>query len=226
MFGSDKIARSSANSSLDGAQERLLDSDSENGHITATHHTPRKRLSHIPVWAHGIFFLLYTALFLFLTLHAQSGSKSESHLPLPSREGLIWENRKFPTAIVDNPFTGEPRDELDEAWHELLKIKRMLFKEHYHKDKTGDAMAREEKHVDHCVEYIREALMCQPDLSMVTFRWINDTAQHSDNKSGFWPTNFDADRHRCANWEALDSWAGKRAFNLFEVDKLDRPMPE
>ncbi|PQK15761.1 hypothetical protein BB8028_0006g00830 [Beauveria bassiana] len=267
MFGSDKIARSSADSSLDGgAQERLLDSDSENGHIPPTQ-TRRKKPIHIPVWAHGIFFSLYTALFLVLTLRAPSGSKSERHLPLPSREGLIWEDRKFPTAIVDNPFTGEPREELDEAWHELLKndnilvpkdylderglhsvytkegdegvaslsvyhslhclkkVKRMLFKEHYHKDKTGDAMAREEKHVDHCVEYIREALMCQPDLSMVTFRWINNTAQHSD-KSGFWPTNYDVDRHRCANWEALDSWAGQRAFNLFEVDKLDRPMPE
>lgn len=64
--------------------------------------------------------------------------------------------------------------------------------------------------------------MCQPDLSLVTFRWINNTAQH-ENKTEFWPTNFDADLHRCANWELLDSWAGQRAFNLFEVDKLQRP---
>jgi hypothetical protein len=124
------------------------------------------------------------------------------------------------------------------------KVKRMLFKDYYHQGKSGDAMAREEKHVgkkyligmkptvigadlialDHCVEYIRESLMCQPDLSMVTFRWINNTAQHED-KAGFWPTNFDVDSHKCANWQKLDSWAGERMFNLFDVHLLDRPLP-
>jgi len=78
---------------------------------------------------------------------------------------------------------------------------------------------------DHCVEYIRESLMCQPDLSMVTFRWINNTAQHED-KANFWPTNFDVDMHKCANWQALDMWAGERMFNLFDVHLLNRPQPE
>ncbi|KAJ3474801.1 hypothetical protein NLG97_g9689 [Lecanicillium saksenae] len=266
MFDSDKGARSSSDSGSDGARERLLDSDSENGHVLPRH-TSRKGSFHIPLWVHGILFSLYSLAFLLLVFLGRPQSKPETHLPLPSREGLIWEDRKFPTNIVDNPFTGEPREELDEAWHKMLQndnilvptdyleekglhtvytkdgkygvaslsvyhslhclkmVKRMLFKDHYHKGKTGDDMARQEKHVDHCVEYIREALMCQPDLSMVTFRWINNTAQHED-KSGYWPTNFDVDTHRCANWEALDSWAGQRAFNLFDVDKLDRPMPE
>ncbi|KAK7741829.1 hypothetical protein SLS53_004894 [Cytospora paraplurivora] len=105
------------------------------------------------------------------------------------------------------------------------KVKRMLFKEHYHADKSAEAMAREDKHVDHCIEYIREALMCQPDLSMVTFRWINNTAQHED-KSAFYPTNFDVDMHTCASWEVLDAWAGQRSFDLFEVDRLLRPGPD
>jgi hypothetical protein len=77
---------------------------------------------------------------------------------------------------------------------------------------------------DHCVEYIRESLMCQPDLSMVTFRWINNTAQH-DDKSAFYPTNFDVDEHTCANWQHLDAWTGERMFDLFRVDLLERPEP-
>jgi hypothetical protein len=64
--------------------------------------------------------------------------------------------------------------------------------------------------------------MCQPDLSLVTFRWINNTAQYED-KSAFYPTNFDVDMHKCANWEALDSWAAGRMFDLFKVDLLQRP---
>lgn len=66
--------------------------------------------------------------------------------------------------------------------------------------------------------------MCQPDLSMVTFRWINNTAQHED-KSAYYPTNFDVDMHTCANWESLDAWAGQRSFDLFQVNHLLRPGP-
>ncbi|KAI1770222.1 hypothetical protein F4818DRAFT_274284 [Hypoxylon cercidicola] len=224
------------------------------------------------MYIHGFIIVLYTAIYLVLlsfTTHSTSQPSqinTSSHRPLPSREGLLWEERRFPTNIIDNPFTGEPRPELDEAWHHLLlndnirvpkayldelnltsvytkdgtegvaslsvyhslhclkKVRHMVFRSHYHENKSGEAMAREAKHVDHCIEYIREALMCQPDLSMVTFRWINNTAQHED-KSEFYPTNFDVSMHRCANWEALDSWTGQRMFNLFQVDLLQRPSP-
>lgn len=40
---------------------------------------------------------------------------------VPSREGLQWEDRRFETNIVDNPFAGPPREELENAWHDLLK---------------------------------------------------------------------------------------------------------
>ncbi|KAM0814058.1 hypothetical protein AB5N19_14060 [Seiridium cardinale] len=200
------------------------------------------------------------------TEQSQRLLQEERLLEIPDYSGLVWEKRRFPTNIVDNPFTGSPRQELDDAWHRLLrndnirvpkdylaernltsvytedgadgiaslsvyhslhclkKVKKMLFKEHYHSGKSNEAMEREAKHVDHCMEYIRESLMCQPDLSMVTFRWINNTAQHED-KSAFYPTNFDVDLHRCANWEMLDSWAGTRMFDLFQVDRLQRPKP-
>ncbi len=79
--------------------------------------------------------------------------------------------------------------------------------------------------VDHCVEYLREALMCKSDISLVTFRWINNTAQH-DDPSAFYPTNFDASLHECANWEALDSWASTRMFDLYRTELLQRPEQE
>ncbi|KAI1177096.1 hypothetical protein F4777DRAFT_543731 [Nemania sp. FL0916] len=221
---------------------------------------------------HGSLILIYTVVYIIALVATTRIGSSENddnnavNLPLPDRTALIWSGRKFPTAIEDNPFTGAPRPELDEAWHNLLqndnirvprlyleelnlttiytldgsegiaslsvyhslhclkKVKRMLFKEQYHQGKSELAMARESKHVDHCIEYIRESLMCQPDLSLVTFRWINETAQH-DDQSAFYPTNFDVAMHTCADWEALDSWASKRVFNLFNVDLLQRPSP-
>ena len=40
---------------------------------------------------------------------------------VPARNALHWGTRKFSTNIVDNPFAGEPRPELEQAWHELLQ---------------------------------------------------------------------------------------------------------
>ncbi|KAL4869528.1 hypothetical protein BDV12DRAFT_185049 [Aspergillus spectabilis] len=222
-----------------------------------------KRL--MPWLIHGSIMLAYSLLiFVVLSLGTLRIQPLLPPLPLPAREGLQWEYRHFPTELVDNPFAGPPRAEMEDAWHNLLKndnirvpvaylqeknltsvytkdhaegiaslsvyhslhclkkIKHMMFKEHYHSGLDSAAMARQSKHADHCVEYIRESLMCQPDLSLVTFRWINETAQHED-LAEFYPTNFDADLHYCADWEGLDTWAGGRVFDLFRVELLDRP---
>lgn len=120
-----------------------------------------------------------------------------------------------------------------------------MYKEHYHANTSGTAMERQMKHAgksftsasirkhrilalnitDHCIEYLRESLMCKPDISLVTFRWINDTAQHPDEPSVYYPTNLDSSQHECMEWESLNDWAGKRVFNLYDVDLLDRPEP-
>ncbi len=76
--------------------------------------------------------------------------------------------------------------------------------------------------LDHCIEYIRESLMCKPDLSLVTFHWINETAQHED-PSARYPTQNDNCLHECANWETLSAWAGKRVFDLYRTDLLRKP---
>ncbi|KAI0480020.1 hypothetical protein F4859DRAFT_478156 [Xylaria cf. heliscus] len=253
------------------SREGLLGDDDHGCYYQATKRRPRPTYG--ANWClHGFLILFYSLLYLavtVLTIHSVRSTEENAKAPnyhLPDPKGLRWENRRFPTNIVNNPFTGDPRPELDEAWDRLLqndnirvpknyleelnlttiytldgsegivslsvyhslhclkKVKRMVFKEHYHTGKSDEAMAREAKHVDHCIEYIRESLMCHPDLSMVSFRWINNTAQYED-KSAFYPTNFDVALHECANWEALDSWANKRVFDLFDVNLLQRPPP-
>ena len=115
----------------------------------------------------------------------------------------------------------------------------MSYKEYYHQAKDDAAMYREQRHsgktqkscpsvdkeltrADHCVEYLREYIMCKPDLSLVTFHWIDHTAQH-ENPAGQFPTNRDRGLHECANWNALDAWAGNHVFNLYAVDLLKKP---
>jgi hypothetical protein len=81
--------------------------------------------SQLPLYAHVILVLIYTSVYVTLylsTLYSDNDRVGSSQrLPLPDRQGLIWEQRKFPTSIVDNPLTGDPRPEMDEAWHHLLR---------------------------------------------------------------------------------------------------------
>jgi len=64
--------------------------------------------------------------------------------------------------------------------------------------------------------------MCKPDLSLVTFYWINETAQHAD-PSARYPTQNDDCLHECANWESISAWAGERVFDLYRTDLLRKP---
>lgn len=116
----------------------------------------------------------------------------------------------------------------------------MAYKEHYHQGKDEAARYREQKHVgktcktfiykkvcvlisiDHCIEYLREYLMCKPDLSLVTFHWINNTAQYED-PSARYPTNSDSGLHECANWNTLNAWAGDHVFDLYNTELLKKP---
>ena len=68
--------------------------------------------------------------------------------------------------------------------------------------------------------------MCKPDLSLISFRWINETAQHPGVPSELFPTNYDGGQHECANWDSLNDWAGERVFDLYRYDLLRKPEAE
>ena len=59
--------------------------------------------------------------------------------------------------------------------------------------------------LDHCIDMIRQKVMCHPSLDTYTIEWKSKHA--SDLKHNLRTTS----ESRCANWEALDEWARKRA---------------
>lgn len=69
-------------------------------------------------------------------------------------------------------------------------------------------------HLDHCLEDLRQTVMCQADFSIITYDWL-------PNYRRPW-ANFKVDGE-CMNWEALDSWAGERFFSLFDQEALVHP---
>ncbi|KAF2163208.1 hypothetical protein M409DRAFT_57512 [Zasmidium cellare ATCC 36951] len=213
--------------------------------------------------AHLLLASTYTLIFLIAitAVVRRSRSLEMNILPLSARDAIELELRPFETKTRDNPFTGDPRPELDKAWHGLLendiiqvsfedleslnlrsieladgsaeiaslsvyhalhclkKVRHWIYKDYYYPDRDGNKEALERGHANHCIEYIRESLMCHPDLSPVTFSWINGTYGNGP----LLPTNKDVAMHECANWEKLDSWAGDHVFDLFRLDRLRYP---
>ncbi|KAI1264670.1 hypothetical protein F5Y18DRAFT_389748 [Xylariaceae sp. FL1019] len=88
------------------------------------------------------------------------------------------------------------------VYHELHCIKRIrhhLHMAYYYHNMTEDQKAREEDHMDHCLEYWREAAMCRGDPTLATFQWYEGR-----------PFSKVHSVHECVNWESLRQWAEKR----------------
>ncbi|PHH75343.1 hypothetical protein CDD82_4485 [Ophiocordyceps australis] len=69
-------------------------------------------------------------------------------------------------------------------------------------------------HADHCIDDIRQSLMCHADLSVVAFEW----KQHIRTPI----PNFHVDQ-ACVDWEQIDAWAAKRSFSIFDQKTLIHP---
>lgn len=56
-------------------------------------------------------------------------------------------------------------------------------------------------HIGHCIDYIRQSMMCHPSLDILPF-W-------TDPKTDQWRPKFDGTR-MCANFDNIKDWAKKR----------------
>ena len=82
---------------------------------------------------------------------------------------------------------------------------------------ASDSLAKRQlmTDVDHCLELLREALMCQADVSIMTFRWSDE---RPIPVADLWSS------HECVNWDIVEQWAGERRVNL-SIPGLLEPNP-
>ncbi|OTB00953.1 hypothetical protein M426DRAFT_266737 [Hypoxylon sp. CI-4A] len=93
--------------------------------------------------------------------------------------------------------------------HCLRWVRIYLHRDHYEiKEKNFG------QHIDHCLENLRQYVMCKADLSINTFEWI-------PNYSRPWP-NFDV-VHECANWDSIKEWARANSFDGFDNTLIQHP---
>ncbi len=67
---------------------------------------------------------------------------------------------------------------------------------------------------DHCIENLRQNIMCKGDVSLLTFEWMP--------KERAPKPNFDIE-HDCVNWDTLDNWAESQRFDIFDEKSLVHP---
>ena len=72
--------------------------------------------------------------------------------------------------------------------------------------------------IDHCLEMLREAIICRGDTTLSTFEWIPGTDPPA-------PTVVARGRHRCVDWESLMAWVRERAVDAFRPGVLLRSDP-
>ncbi|KZF23302.1 hypothetical protein L228DRAFT_267311 [Xylona heveae TC161] len=79
--------------------------------------------------------------------------------------------------------------------HCLNKVRKALYPEYYQPEQSART---ENLHVEHCFDYIRQAVMCNADISPVTHIWYPSAQTFGPD---FRTT------HTCRNFDALLQWS-------------------
>ena len=129
------------------------------------------------------------------------------------------------------------------AWHGLHCVKRLhhyMYEDYYFPNLTDAERLLNEVHnseissfnyypcyqyrlqrllivvyTDHCLDMIRQTIMCQGDTQLLTMKWIPEARIPTGNFSS---------PHKCVNWEKLNSWAASRRIaQLLKPGYLNHP---
>ncbi|KAL9115724.1 MAG: hypothetical protein Q9227_000092 [Pyrenula ochraceoflavens] len=98
--------------------------------------------------------------------------------------------------------------------HCLKKVRQWMYKETYFTDVQGLTRNELKRHVDHCIETLRQGIMCRGDVSLATYTYFKGS---SDVTARTWGT------HECVNFDALMAWSRSRAVNMFQDGILAKP---
>ncbi|KAK0101318.1 hypothetical protein ONS95_006495 [Cadophora gregata] len=92
--------------------------------------------------------------------------------------------------------------------HCLRAIKRYIYAPYYHPDVSVEDIRTDDysDHIDHCVDLLRETIMCQPDFSLATFEWAGAEPRLvvQNGKT----------THQCVDWPYFEEWAKGRALDV------------
>ncbi|KAF8244398.1 hypothetical protein K440DRAFT_558961 [Wilcoxina mikolae CBS 423.85] len=97
--------------------------------------------------------------------------------------------------------------------HCLNYIRMYTYMDYYqgiNADMLAEPLEERTNHKDHCIEMIRQKLMCTPDLNVYSYHWLgNLNHPYTDFKT----------EHRCVNWDRLYEWSKTKIVRHGVLDK-------
>ncbi|KAI0969597.1 hypothetical protein F4678DRAFT_473799 [Xylaria arbuscula] len=132
------------------------------------------------------------------------GSLPDPSLQLysPVNHLIEYVPRKFQRSRGDDktPYQGWPSDEIDRQWEESYSASMLSVID----AKTASLLPENTERLplegreDHCLDQVRQALICSADVSVVYFAWsdvVQGLRPHVENK------------HTCRNYDKILDWA-------------------
>ncbi|KAE8336292.1 hypothetical protein BDV24DRAFT_168432 [Aspergillus arachidicola] len=106
-----------------------------------------------------------------------------------------------------------------QVWHELHCVKhlhRFVYAEVYFSDLSQAQRADRQIHLEHCLDTLRQGIMCRADISPITMRWGHKQAMPLGNFSS---------PHTCVAWDLITEWSKSRSISgIFEPGYLQHPV--
>ncbi|KAI0098916.1 hypothetical protein GGR51DRAFT_417984 [Nemania sp. FL0031] len=92
--------------------------------------------------------------------------------------------------------------EASHQMHCLDMLRKFSYREYYaDKSPVFSDVFKLRTHLDHCIEMLRQVIMCSADLHIITYDWVD----HVDYP---WP-DFSINR-QCRNWDDVMAWVHQR----------------
>lgn len=98
--------------------------------------------------------------------------------------------------------------DLSEKQREVNRIHNGTVKSHIFQEQSTD-----EKTIEHCLDFLRQAAMCHGDIGIVTYEWSEDSLMPVTNQA----------IHQCIDWKKLDDWSKERSVDMMRPGWLIHP---
>ncbi|KAF2176823.1 hypothetical protein K469DRAFT_605635, partial [Zopfia rhizophila CBS 207.26] len=99
--------------------------------------------------------------------------------------------------------------------HCLKQFRHLNYLDYYHSNITHEERYHMEVHINHCIEYLRQAVMCNPDASLTTLVWTETDPRPVLDVKQF--------ERKCVDWEYFMESITSRVVPFEEVDRLVNP---
>ncbi|KAH8600043.1 hypothetical protein B0O99DRAFT_480203, partial [Bisporella sp. PMI_857] len=150
----------------------------------------------------------------------------------PGRTAIQYQKPRLWRDLNNNPYTGDPRPEFDEAWSALIE------RTQYHRWKSialagGSGLMAEiaTYHELYCVKRIRRSLHLDYYYPNMTADDLRKEKAHINRCLEYWrkavmcrgDMSFATfDDHECVNWPRCDRWARFRMLDMSDLSILDQ----